>query len=532
MIRNIVFISLVAFPLSGLAQEVNNEPGRSNLSSIQGKYYSLPDSLPRTKFTSKLANQKYDSIQKALGNQNKLTTLGDTIKKLVNKPAEVVNKTTDSLRQRISNYVDPKADSLQKKLNKPLDKINSKISSVTNPVEERVDSVSKVVGEKVNKAQAKVQHLVDTLTSGQLKAPLQNLDVPNLNIPLKSEGLPGVDLGNTNLPGGNVNLPNTPNNSLGIPGTDLNVDQLKGKANVKIPETDKLNEVKGKVGDVNSKASEVGQYEKDLQALKKGDSATVQQATKKAEQKIMNSKQVKGVEEQTQALTKQQLEYNTLVEQYKDQKLMKQEMARKAKNLANDKINQYTPEVKDGMAALDKAKTLESAKDILNTKNNRMAGKAIGQRLIPGITLQSYTRDIFTMDVGLQLGYRLTGRVRAGVGGLYRFGFSESYKTFVKGFNIYGGRTYGEFLIKKGIYVHAEYELLNATNRLNQTPEVEQIVSAGYFGLGKQFNISRKIKGHTLALYRVEFDGHLADQSKINLRLGFDLRTDKKRKKY
>lgn len=75
------------------------------------------------------------------------------------------------------------------------------------------------------------------------------------------------------------------------------------------------------------------------------------------------------------------------------------------------------------------------------------------------------------------------------------------------------------------------FETLDATYSINQTPEEKQFVSAGYFGIGKQFNISKKVKGHTLALYRAEFSGHLVDQSKINLRLGFDLRTDKKRKK-
>ena len=120
---------------------------------------------------------------------------------------------------------------------------------------------------------------------------------------------------------------------------------------------------------------------------------------------------------------------------------------------------------------------------------------------------------------------------RAGLGGVYRTGFNKSYPAYVKGLDIYGGRTYTEFLIRKGIYVHAEYEVLNATYSLNQNPEETRHISAGYFGLGKQFNISKKIKGHTLALYRAEFSGKLVDQSKVNVRFGFDLRTDKKKRK-
>jgi hypothetical protein len=159
-----------------------------------------------------------------------------------------------------------------------------------------------------------------------------------------------------------------------------------------------------------------------------------------------------------------------------------------------------------------------------------MAGKPVGQRLIPGITLQTAKGEGFMMDFGLQLGYRVTGRLRSGVAGVYRLGFDESYNTFVKAQDVYGGRFYSQFLIRKGIYVHAEYELLNSPDILSPS-ETRQNVSSGQFGLGKQFNISRKVKGHTLFLYRAEFKGELPDQSKVNIRLGFDLRTDRKRRK-
>jgi len=71
--------------------------------------------------------------------------------------------------------------------------------------------------------------------------------------------------------------------------------------------------------------------------------------------------------------------------------------------------------------------------------------------------------------------------------------------------------------------------LLNSPDILSAT-ETRQNVSSAYFGLGKQFNISKKVKGHTLFLYRAELKGELPDQSKVTLRLGFDLRTKKKKK--
>src|SRR5688500_9012063 len=116
----------------------------------------------------------------------------------------------------------------------------------------------------------------------------------------------------------------------------------------------------------------------------------------------MNSEPLKGFKEQSQLLTKQQMEYNAMAERYKDKKLLQQEIARKSKNIVNEKINQNVPDVKAGMSKLNKDKALGSVKGVLNSKNNRMAGKPVGQRLIPGITLQTYKDKVFMIDFGMQ----------------------------------------------------------------------------------------------------------------------------------
>ena len=369
-----------------------------------------------------------------------------------------------------------------------------------------------------------------------MKAPVEDLKVDGLNLPAMPDNVQGVDIAKPDIPGLDIPaLKDTPgvniaDGSLKLPDTKLNADQLKDKLN--ITEMDKVSEAKGEMDQVSSKINEAGKYGKELQNIKNLDSASIENAAKKAEEKIMDLDQMKGVKEQTQVLTKQQAEYNALIQRYRDKKLMQQEITRKAKAIVNEKLTQNTPEVKTAMSTFNKSR--KRVKELLSWKNNSMNGKPIGQRLVPGITLQAYNRDVFMIDFGLQLGYRLSGRIRTGVGGIYHAGFDKDYPLFVKGMNVYGGRTYLDFLIKKGIYVHGEYELLNATNTsttVSATPETKQYVSSGYFGLGKQFNITKKIKGHTLLLYRAEFSGRLVDQSKVNLRLGFDLRTDKKRRK-
>jgi hypothetical protein len=492
------------------------------------------DSLKHSKWNAKGANQKYDSIQQVLKIKNKLTTVTDTVTKRITKPIDKIKQGADSLQQKADNFLQRRVDSVEQKLNKPLVKVNSKISSIEKPVEQKVEGATRAIDQKTDKLQTGVQTGLDKATDGTVKAPMKDLNFTGINEGSRQGGIPDVDISNTDIPGLEMDLPGitAPNESLKLPDSKLNVDHLKDKAKLKIPESNKINGVKGEMGKVDSNLAEAGKHQEELQGLKKMDSASIKSAGNKAEEKIKDLDQVKGIEEQTQVLTKQQAEYKIMIERYKDKKLVQQELTRKSKDIVNDKLNHNTPEVKKAISAFNKKSEAKSIKEILSKKNNSMAGKPTGQRLIPGITLQSYKREVFMIDFGLQLGYRLTGRLRTGVGYVYRAGFSESYPSFIKGHNIYGVRAYTEFLIRKGIYVHAEYERLNASYSPNQTPEEKQIVSAGYFGLGKQFNISRKVKGHTLALYRAEFTGTLLDQSKINLRLGFDLRTDKKRKNY
>jgi len=518
--------------ISTLRQKINSSGSNINAStdSLKQKLptdtLKLPaDTLGLSKWKTKLSGDQVDSLKRKIAG-NKITSVPDSATKRISKPIDAIKNRSDSLQHKAANFVQQRIDSAEQKLAEPINKINSKISSVEKPLEEKIDGVNKSIDEKANKVQSGIQQGFEKATDGAVKAPTQNLDVPNMDLGKKPD-VPGVDLQNPNIPGLDTDLqmPTIPKESVKVPDVNLDPGQLKQKATK--PELKNLPDVKSEMEDVDSKLAELEKYEQELRGLKNFDSASVATATKKAEERIMNLEQMKGVQDQLKIAADKRAEYDALVQRYRDTTLTRQEFARKARNLVNEKINKNVPEVKEAMDALNKVK---SAKEILNQKNNGLAGKPIGQRLIPGITLQSIKGDVFMIDFGLQLGYRLTGRLRSGVGGIYRLGFDESYNTFVKAQDIYGGRAYTEFLIRKGIYVHVEYELLNSPDYLSAA-EARQNVSAGYFGIGKQFNISKKLKGHTLFMYRAELKGELPDQSKFNLRVGFDLRTDKKKRK-
>lgn len=95
------------------------------------------------------------------------------------------------------------------------------------------------------------------------------------------------------------------------------------------------------------------------------------------------------------------------------------------------------------------------------------------------------------------------------------------------------GRLYADFRLLKSFYAHGEFEALTLA-RLKQPTRFETLpdqVYGSYFGLGKRYNISRKIKGSVIGLYRVDYKGTVPGLNKINLRIGFDLNIKKEKKK-
>jgi len=502
------------------------------------------DSLTQSKWNAKAASQKYDSLQQILGSQNKLTTVTDTVTKRITKPSDKLKQGADSLQHKADNYLQAKLDSVEQKFNKPLDKLNSNISSIEKPVEQKVEGVKQTIDQKTDKLQTNVQNATD----GTVKAPIKDLNITNVDLPSKQGSVPDAAISNSNLPGLNTDLtgvtvPKGSTESLRLPDTKLNVDQLKDKANLKIPEADKVKNIQGEIGQVDSKLAEAEQYGKELQGLKKMDSASVESAVKKAEDKLAEMDELKGLEEAKKleekklTLTKQQLEYNTMLQRYQDKKLLKDEIARKSRNVVNGKINKLTPAFKEAQEKIAKAKKINSNVEKFDDgklkRENEMADKPFKERLVPGITLQVYNKQVFTIDWGVQLGYKLSNRLLMGVGGIYRIEVSENYSSWVKSSGIYGYRTYANFNLVKGFYVHGEFESLHLDSFVH--PQTQMEVSSlqtysGYFGIGKKYDISKKIRGSAIILYRAEFEGDLPSMSKINVRIGFDYNTKKRTK--
>jgi hypothetical protein len=281
-----------------------------------------------------------------------------------------------------------------------------------------------------------------------------------------------------------------------------------------------------------------------LNKVKQGDLSSVDNAAKQAEDKatevggISDATEKAGkLTEQKEKLTKQQEEYLAMVQQYRDKKLEREEILRKAKNVANDKLNKFTPEITQAQEKLAEAKKAKSGLSSVKAffkRPNSLKEKPFYERIVPGISLQAYKNKVYSVDFAPQVGLKLSGRFTIGVGGIYRVGLNEKFDFWAEGMGIYGYRYYGQINLLKGFYLHGEMEQLRLQKYTAPKFSIEQRAQKlqnFHVGLGKRYALSKKWHGNVLVLYRGELEGHMPSMNKINLRVGFDFNT-KKRKKY
>lgn len=490
-------------------------------------------SVSQTKIDSlrNSTRQPIDSL-KSIDLTKGVTHKSDSLRSLVNKPVSVIGKGEE--------LIENKVDSLGNRVTKLGTDLNKKVEGANQKILHETENVTHKTTGAVTSTETKIENKAKQVTGENVKVPgADKLNATGVNVPdLKTSGvdLSGVSNTDAKLPELNTGSV-TKELSSEIPKTS-NVDIAKGIpsvkdgiSDIKLPKTDELDKVKDLTGELKTlegKLAGAEKYEGEAQKLKSMDAAQVE---KQAEGQLKNVSQVKGLGSEITKAQQIQAQQEALLQKYRDQKLLEQEIKRKAANVANDFMGEHATEVKNAQAQLTKSKkglhSIKNFNDLFKRRSDELVGKKFYQRLLPGITTQVYQNNkTVSIDAGLQVGYRISPRFTAGIGGLYRVGFNNDYKYYAKGIGVYGGRIYMDLTAYKGIFVHGEFEILKLdSSRMISLQKLESIpnkVYGSYFGLGKKINISRRIKGSVMGLYRVEYDGKLPSIKKLNMRLGFD----------
>ncbi|HYF67530.1 MAG TPA: hypothetical protein VD884_05305 [Ohtaekwangia sp.] len=344
----------------------------------------------------------------------------------INSNKQKITSLTDSLAA-ISNYKPDVAFGKVREIQNAMDSLTQKIRSQQDSITNLLDESQQRIQEKITGAPAEVTNhtnkINDKLTT-DVKVP-GGFPAEKLNVPLDNPALPSSAISELNIPETDIEIPNTdipsvedPN--VPIPDTkgidlpdELNTDALKEKINLDIPESDKIQEAKEKVTAVDSKLAVAEKYEGEVAKLKDGDYSSAEKAAEQAEQKAAELSGVDKLSGETEKLTQQQEEYKAMLQKYRDKKLQQEEVLRKIKNVANDKLNKFTPAVTEVQENIAKAKkfnpAVKSAREMAKRRTNAMKGKPFYERMIPGISLQAiisrYTAS--TSDLNWHLNSRV-----------------------------------------------------------------------------------------------------------------------------
>jgi hypothetical protein len=114
---------------------------------------------------------------------------------------------------------------------------------------------------------------------------------------------------------------------------------------------------------------------------------------------------------------------------------------------------------------------------------------------------------------------------------VYRIGVGKQFKNYLNEEGLWGLRTYGQFMVKEGFFLHGELEALRADSTLSRGSGefIPPQLYGTNVGIGKSYSIGRRLNGNVVALYKVNFNGGIPHQSKFGIRIGFNFETKKQR---
>lgn len=487
--------------------------------------------------------------------QNKVEGVLGSTEKLSNK----INHLTDSLHPDEHKYTG-KLDSLKNKLTlqidslnrlgQPIDKYTRKLDSLQqmgpfkeiNKLETKVAGLQQKIAEPGNKVGQAINEKLTLMNKeggseanlpGQVSIP--GISNPELNAPGVS--MPGVPNGAINDPMGNVNIPGTDVGSIGAVADPLkDAGSLPQTELGNLTNIDELNQVKQSMGEVGNVTGEIKTYGDEVKNMKEGGVGNMEAAPKALEGKIGELDQVQGMQQEMGSID----EMKEVIESGNDPEAMKKLAAEEVKEKAIDHFAGKGEQLKSAMQKVSSLKqkysTLSSIKDIEKHPPNPMKGKSLRERLVPGLVLQIQTSDHWLIDFNPVLGYRLGGRVNAGLGWNYRWSVGKHFKTFSEE-RIYGPRVYGEWKFGKGFALRTDIEKMNTVvPPLGfygvATEGSRQWVWSAFVGLKKEYQFMKKVKGNFQFLYNL-YDDH--DNSpyadRLVVRTGFEFPQRKRDKK-
>lgn len=410
---------------------------------------------------------------------------------LIQAPANTMERLehkADSLVQ--SPEVIQKADSLQKKSRKKLRRARQKADSINQAAD-----VNRHIQ---NKAQQVQQQGSKPKKVKESKEAVSNIEQnTGLDITPDAPGVPAVDSPDLLPKIPEEKLPDLPQ----IPAADL---PGINKSDISIPD---MSMPDGKLPGLSESPT----------PLPKAN--TVEKAAENQFTKMAEGGELQKQQKAMEAFKNQPALYQKQGERYQDKNYWRQQAQQRALKVLQTQTATLE-ETKSSLTKLKKKyKTFQTDQKVY-VKKASLKDEPLKKRITAGFSLQIHQGPPTAFDLSPFVGYRWSKRWSTGVGGTYRWKFTSDHRLNFSQ-PVYGERIYGEWIVVKSFFLHGEGEALRAYVPSFRSSEQEQRwVRTMLLGGGKQYEITKKLKGNVVYLYTFPYLPYGPYKLKHQIRFG------------
>ena len=420
-----------------------------------------------------------------------------------------------------------------------VDFVTKKLEKVNNALQKKIQKIQNKLEKKLQKKFPSLSKLeIDSLVETQNEALLSDSTSSKPMLGKFCEGCPDINTIKQDLQE-KINL--TPPN-LDI-GKELNVsikelDKLQATyEKLNLPSLEQLKSM-----DVQSMAGEKLPFsEGDLKGLesKAGDLSGLLDEYKQEfegwEEKLLaqvtSLEEIKLLQEQQKRLASYKPipdDYYKSLEGMQTNDFVKKQLEAKAEELKKIGGESLQEKFDKAMTEVSKAKkkfpSLENLKDAPKRPPNPLKDEPFVKRLRLGGNIQVNRQNPGSIDFSLKVGYLLNPKAQIGIGSAYRVSTGNNFSSFDFNDDVLTTKMFFDHFIYKSFYVQAVMEW-NRTEIKDQDDVSlgTQWVQSGLVGLGKEFKVTKKLKGSMSLLYNFLHDEKSPYQRPVVFRVGFHL---------
>lgn len=237
-----------------------------------------------------------------------------------------------------------------------------------------------------------------------------------------------------------------------------------------------------------------------------------------AEQEIQKLQESQLLNEQSSELSSLQNTHSEEPASMSSALADRQAMDKKLRTIAMENFSQNQDKLQSAMKELQKFKKTYGNVQDGKGKSGSMPFK---KRWFFGSNFQ-YTRRLpFTVDLAPLAGYKLNPKFSVGVGGSYHASVAKTNNYKPTSGDVFGYRTFMEYVVVQKWFVHVEYENLRHASSITRDVEDTYIWQPGALaGVGTQFKMKGKLNGSIMLLYNFMHQNGGTYKEPIMLRFG------------